>query len=183
MRNLTKIMLTCMSELDSIGIDYSQNIARITVNHRLSRTLGRCKRNGGIFTIEIAPKVAMEDIDPRFLMNVIMHELLHTCPGCFNHGASWKSRAARVNAKLGYHVTTTETAANMQAAGITPIGKETARYALVCRKCGKMIYRQRWCAALANPEGYRHTGCGGDLYIISLDPTRAVVSESRLQNA
>lgn len=177
MRNLTELMVNCMRELDSINIHYSKNISSITVNNRLSRALGRCMRNGGTFRIEIAGKTAADTTDIGFLKNVIVHELIHTITGCFNHGYKFQYYANEVNQKLGYHVTTSSSAEDMEAAGITPIGYQTAKYALVCKKCGKTVaYRQRWCDLTANPGNYRHGGCGGDLYTISLDPKVAIAA-------
>lgn len=177
MRNLTELMMNCMRELDSINIHYSKNIISITVNNRLSRALGRCMRNGGTFRIEIAGKTAADTTDIGFLKNVIVHELIHTITGCFNHGYKFQYYANEVNQKLGYHVTTSSSAEDMEAAGITPIGYQTAKYALVCKKCGKTVaYRQRWCDLTANPGNYRHGECGGDLYTISLDPKVAIAA-------
>lgn len=178
MRDFNKIMSNCIAELESIGLTtYSRDIIGITVNNRLSRSLGRCIRKDGTFRIEIARKTAADNVDIDFVRNVIMHEIIHTMPGCWNHGHYFQFYASIVNRKLGYHVSTTETAANMEAAGVKPIVKsEVARYALVCRKCGGKIYRERWCAALANPSGYRHSGCGGDLYTIILDPKVAIAN-------
>ncbi len=170
MRNLTEIMKHCMFELDGININYSPNITSITVNNRLSRALGRCIRNGNSFRIEIARKTVAETTDIAFLMDVIIHELIHTVPGCWNHGDKFQAVAALVNYKLGHHITITSSAETLEAAGITPIGNQTAKYALVCRKCGKTVaYRQRKCSLTEKPGYYRHSGCGGDLYTITLD--------------
>ena len=171
MRDLNKIMNDCIAELNSIGMTYySKNITSITVNNRLSRALGRCIRSGGSFRIELAGKTAADNVDIYFIRNVVMHELVHTMPGCWNHGPLFQSYARRINAKLGYHVSTTETEANMQAAGVQPIvKKEVARFALVCGKCGKTIaYRQRKCALTEHPGNYTHTECGGSLYTLTL---------------
>lgn len=179
MCDLNNLLRICMAELDSINlVDYNKHITSITVNNRLSRALGRCIRSGGSFRIELAGKTAADNVNIDFIKNVIMHELVHTIPGCWNHGPLFQSYARRINAKLGYHVSTTETAENMQAAGVQPIvKKEVARFALVCGKCGKTVaYRQRKCALMENLGNYTHTGCGGDLYVISLDPKIALAS-------
>ena len=178
MRNYTQIMKDCMKELDSIHLaTYSRRIISITINNRLSRSLGRCRRKYGDFYIELAGKVARDDVDLHFIKNIIMHELVHTMPGCFNHGPEFHRIGDMVSRKLGYHIDTHETVENMEAAGVKPIIKsEEAKYALVCKKCGAKIYKMRWCNALANPGNYRHTACGGDLYTVSLDPNVAIPS-------
>ncbi len=44
------------------------------------------------------------------LKNTIIHELIHTIPGCMNHGKYWKAYAKLANRKLGYHITVSSTA-------------------------------------------------------------------------
>lgn len=178
MRDFNKILCNCLAELDSIGVTcYSRYIASITVNNRLSRALGRCVRKNGVFYIELARKSVAEGVDVNFIKNIIMYELIHTMPNCWNHGPVFQNYARIINRGLGYHVSTTETIENMMVAGVKPLIKsEVAKYALVCRKCGKEVaYRQRWCDLTANPGNYRHGGCGGDLKTISRDPSIAIV--------
>lgn len=184
MRNFTQIMNECKQELDSIGMrNYSNNIVSITVNNRLSRSLGRCKRayyaTGEQYQIELAGKVARDNVDLHFVKNIIMHELVHTMPGCFNHGPRFQNTAYIINRKLGYHVGTHESVENMKAAGVQPKDKRMdAKYKVVCQKCGQEIYRQRWCDLTANPGNYKcgRAGCHGEFKVISLDPNVAIAS-------
>lgn len=171
MRDFNKILCNCLAELDSIGVTcYSKNIASITVNNRLSRALGRCVRKNGVFHIELARKSVGESVNVNFIKNIIMHEIVHTMPNCWNHGHVFQHYAQIINRKLGYHVGTTETIENMMAAGVKPLIKsEVARYALVCGKCGKRVaYRQRQCDLTTNPGNYVHSGCGGNLFTLNL---------------
>ena len=171
MVNLNNLLLTCMKELNSIGLTrYSHLIASITVNNRLSRALGRCVRKNGVFSIELARKSVAEGVDVQFIKNIIMHELIHTMPNCWNHGPLFQNYARIINRGLGYHVSTTETIENMMAAGVKPLIKsEVAKYALVCGKCGKQVaYRQRQCDLTTNPGNYVHSGCGGNLFTLNL---------------
>lgn len=171
MVNLNTLLRLCMAELDTINlVNYSKNIASITVNNRLSRALGRCVRKNGVFYIELARKSVGESVDVNFIKNIIMHELIHTMPGCWNHGPTFQHYAQLVNRGFGYHVGTTETIENMMAAGVKPLIKsEVARYALVCGKCGKRVaYRQRQCDLTTNPGNYVHSGCGGNLFTLNL---------------
>lgn len=179
MVNLNNLLRLCMAELDAINlVNYSKNIASITVNNRLSRALGRCVRKNGIFHIELAQKSVAEGVDVNFIKNIIMHELVHTMPNCWNHGPVFQNYAHIINRRLGYHVETTETIENMMAAGVNPlVNSKIAKYVLVCRKCGKEVaYRQRWCDLTANPGNYTHKACGGDLKTISRDPSVTILS-------
>lgn len=177
MRNYEEIMKECMRELDNIGIQYSPNITGISINNRLSRALGRCAKRNGNFRIELAGKVAKDDVDLKFIKDVLMHELVHTIPGCFNHGPAFHSIATCINRRLGYHVVTKMNTEDLIAANVKiKDERKNAKYALVCQKCGTYIYRQRWSDALANPSGYIHAHCGGKLKTISLDPKIAIAT-------
>lgn len=184
MRNFTQIMNECKQELDSIGMHkYSPFIMGISVNNRLSRSLGRCKRayyaTGEQYWIELAEKVAKDNVDLHFVKNIIMHELVHTMPGCFNHGPNFHRKAEVINRYLGYHIGTEESGANMLAAGVAPIDRRlNAKYKVVCEKCGQTLYRLRWCDLTANAGKYTCTrnNCGGHFKTYSLDPNVAIAS-------
>lgn len=54
----------------------------IIVSHQLFKTFGRRKK--------------------KALTNIMMHELIHTVDGCFNHGPEWKKWITMLNDKHGY---------------------------------------------------------------------------------
>lgn len=173
MRNYAELMKECMKELDSIGIQYSPDILGIRVNNRLKVTLGLCRRTGRrYYTIEIAGRVVKDCVNPNFIKGVIMHELVHTMPGAYNHGPTFHRYASIINKKLGYNIKTTENEAVTENAGV----ETKYKYALVCNKCGKYIKKTRWSIVLANPKEYMHGGCGGDFHTISLDPKITIAS-------
>ena len=182
MRNYVNIMLECMHELDDVYLGaYSKNITSITINNRLRRSLGRCKMIGGgrEYRIELAGKVARDDVDLHFIKNIIMHELVHTMPYCFNHGPEFHRMAEAINRTLYYHIDTEETQENMIAAGVKPIDKKLdAKYKVVCEKCGQTLYRKRKCDLTENPRTYTCTrnNCGGHFNTYSLNPKVAIAS-------
>lgn len=173
MKDLKRLYLECVSEARSVGLDISDRITGIEVNSRLSRALGRCAAQyavGGGYTyrIEVNPCMLADGLDDTIPKNTIIHELVHTCPGCMNHGPEFQRRALMVNRRLGYHVSTTTDGNALEAAGVT-LKRAADNYGIVCKKCGRVVQRRkRWSSTLENIGGYRHGGCGGDLYVISL---------------
>ena len=174
MKDLTKLYHECLADAHIVGLDISTNILRVSVNNRLSRALGRCKAARGIggctYEIEIQPCMLADDVDDATTKNTIMHELIHTCRGCMNHGHEFQCRAMLVNRKLGYNIQTTATVASLEAAGVQLKRKE-CHYAIMCKKCGAEVERRaRWGKTLEHIEQYRHGGsCRGDLFVINLD--------------
>ena len=115
------------------------------------------------FRIEICE--AMLDAGEQEIKNVLAHELLHTCPGCYNHGMRWKAYAAKINNMYGYNITSTTT---YEKIGLQkPEKKVNYKYKIECTKCGKIFYRQRKSKLTDNPARYRCT-CGGKLKITEL---------------
>ena len=54
-------------------------------------------------------------------MQTLAHEVLHTCPGCRNHGALWKEYAARMNGAYGYAISRTGTCEALGVADVRPV--------------------------------------------------------------
>ena len=116
------------------------------------------------FLIEICE--AMLDADEQELKNVIAHEILHTCYGCYNHGKRWKAYAAKMNNMYGYNITSTTT---YERIGLKrPEKKVVYRYKIQCQKCGKTFYRQKKSKLITNTGRYRCT-CGGKLKVFECD--------------
>ena len=167
MRDLNMYASICMKELDSIDIKYG-SIKKFVVNTRATRRWGNCsgnKVNG--FTIQISAVLLDECNDEIGLKNTIIHELLHSCDGCMNHGASWKRLAEKVNSKLGYNIKRCSSASEK---GVVEDHRLDNRrqYVIVCEKCGLTYTRQRACRLVENPELFRCGRCGGKLKKIDL---------------
>ena len=174
MKDLNKLYLECVEEMKRINMDISNRIVGIKVNSRLSRSLGRCRLNrySGSYSIEINPCMLADSVEVKTTKNTIIHELIHTCPGCMNHGYEWKWRGDRVNRMLGYNIKRESEVEGLEANGVK-LKKEEYKYALECMKCGHQFKFQRWCSKLENPARWK-CGCGGDLKTICLDGSWAI---------
>ena len=77
-----------MEELDGLlGELWRQLRPWVRVMSRAKRRLGCCFYHGGEYTIEVAARLLGQ---PGLLRETLVHELLHTCPGCRDHGERWK---------------------------------------------------------------------------------------------
>ena len=177
MRDLTDFALQCMDELDSIGIEYG-NIIDFTVNTRAKNRWGQCKAVPGGYRINISAVLLDERNDEQGLKNTIIHELLHSCKGCMNHGENWKRLAAKVYREYGYNIKRTSSAAEKgmceEAIAERVEAKKQARaarvtYKLQCEKCGHIYTHYRMCDAIRYPNLYSCgcAGCHGQLIRIS----------------
>lgn len=76
----------------------------------------------------------------RRLEECIIHEFIHTIPGCFNHGHKFKKIASAINLRFPKYNIQTRTAA--EDFGIV-ISEPIKRYAITCKHCGKVFYYSR----------------------------------------
>lgn len=179
MKDLQSIYMEVKTELKRINMDYSPRIAGIKVNGRLKACAGQCTLNllSGVYFIEIARFMVQDAVETQSLKNVIAHEIIHTCPDCMNHDAEFTKRAGRLNRMLGYNVKISDTEEEMSKHGVE-VPHESYKYAFVCKKCGAKIPRKRWSKTMENVKQFRHGGCGGNLFVVSLETGREVEAAS-----
>ncbi len=161
---LHQLLMEVSQELIEIDIPISKNIKEIKVNSRVKRRLGGCMIEkkplcAPTYTIEIS-KHAL-DCSEDDIKRIIAHELLHTCPGCFDHGKKWQTYGALVEKQLGYEIRRT---IDYKEIGIPePGGMEKINYVIKCKNCGQEYRRKRMCPLIKNPEKYRCGKCGESL--------------------
>ena len=152
---LNAILSDVIRQAKMIGIPVSDKIAPdVVINTRAKKRYGRCVLQNGVYTIEVSAYIPKENLVR--LHEVIAHEVLHTCPGCMNHGARWKSYAEKMRARYCYSI---------QRTAKEPLVSDDpspARYLLVCTKCGMQFPRRKKSRAVEHPELYR-CKCGGVL--------------------
>ena len=148
-------------KLEELGLPLSREIdPQPVVNTRAKRRLGCCIRREGRFTIQVSQSILG---DPQLLRATLVHELLHTCYGCQNHGKRWKAYAQTAGEALGLSITRT-----VKAEGeAQPLRREEMKYFLCCEQCGVVIGRYRMCKLVKYPWRYRCAACGGKLQRIS----------------
>lgn len=162
MRDLHFFINECEKDLEKLGIKHGR-VREFSVNTRAKCRWGQCKKVGfGLYDVSISAVLLDETTDAQNLKNTIVHELLHTVSGCFNHTGKWKLLAETVNRKLPqYNIKRTT---SYEEIGITDNRKEpVCRYILKCKNCGAEISRQRLSKAVKNYRKYRCAKCGGKL--------------------
>ena len=91
------------------------------------------------------------------LETTVMHEILHTCEGCMNHGQTWKNLADKVNRAYGYNI---KRATSAEEKGIDPVVEKVIRYRFVCHGCNGIVDRQRKSEFTEHYWRYRCARCG-----------------------
>ena len=149
---INRLLILIISEAKAIHIPVSNKInEQIKINSRAKKRLGCCRYQNGQYIIEISSLI-IDDMD--ICKQVLAHEILHTCPGCMNHGKRWKQYAWQMNQSYGYHISRISPGNNQ----VQP----DYRYLLVCNHCHSQIKRQRFSSVIKYPSKYRCV-CGGTL--------------------
>lgn len=141
-----------------------EKIKSITINSRLKKTLGMCKTKRDHITkeilehrIEIASYILS---DPELTKQTIIHELIHTIPGCKGHDKTWKYYGDKASKLFNVDITRTTDTKNYN------IEKEKPKYILKCKTCGEEYGYYRMSKAIKNYEMYK-CNCSGSLELIT----------------
>lgn len=116
MRDLYKVFVDCKNKLDALDIPYGK-VAEITINRRAKKRWGQCRLIDGKYYINISEVLLREENSIRGLEETIIHELIHTCEGCMNHGPVWKAYVETVNKAFGYNIKRTNSPYDKGIAG------------------------------------------------------------------
>ena len=153
------LLALAISQAKQIGIPVAGNISpRVELNYRAKNRFGCCIHRPTGPVIELNAQLATEGSRDAIL-TVLVHEVLHTCPGCNNHGDRWQYYAMRMRITYGYEIQTRDSFGRL---GIED--KRTARYRVICNRCGAQFTRQKRSPLVDHPERYR-CKCGGKLRV------------------
>lgn len=163
MKNLDAMFEKYYQFLCDCGLDLPErNRLEIAVNTRAHSFYGvtrRVKGRPGCFKIEIN-KDLLDDRNPNTpLVETIIHELLHTIPGCFNHGEKWQGIVDTINQHTGLHISRTST---IEDKGLVVFSRpdRAPLYRVTCPACGRSIEYRRAAKVILHPErfvcGYCH---------------------------
>jgi hypothetical protein len=148
MKDLIMLYKTARSNVESLGIEVG-NIISVKPNNRAKSRWGQCKIEDNsdywwdtTYSININSRLLEDDIKDEKVISVIIHEILHTCEGCFNHGNLWKKYADLVNDCYScYSIERTQCSNYF---GISVQERiESKKYKVVCGECGHIHYRNR----------------------------------------
>ena len=169
---LNKLLEKVINETRALKIPVSHSIEKnVIVNNRPKKRFGCCRKRADGFTIEISGFLLdAEGCGEKEIRGVLVHEILHTCPGCYEHGERWKYYASMMNSVYGYRIKRVNSFAEM---GISEQeenaeDKQQIRYIIQCKKCGRQYPRQRFTCVMKKINAYR-CQCGGKLEYFSVE--------------
>lgn len=160
MNDFDALLVQVIGQARALKIPVSDRIApHVAVNSRAVSRFGCCRRTPVGYRIELAEGLLRAE--EAACRQTLAHEILHTCPGCRDHGPLWRAYAARMNEVWGYRISRTGARDEL---GVEP--PRSAPHLVVCSQCGRRFERFRASALVQHPERYR-CRCGGTLYRVS----------------
>lgn len=175
MKNLERIYDKCVDIMNEQGILHHAPY-NVTVNNRFKRTWGRCvmeSRYGGVkhYSIYVNPILLDDRNSDKGLEETLLHELIHTVDGCWNHGKKFQRLARQINNIYNYNI---KTRSSENDKGISEECQSEIRerrekqrmnykYAVTCKKCGNQYKYKNLTNVVKYPWMYR-CKCGGELY-------------------
>lgn len=156
MNDFDALLAQVLEQARALAIPVSPAIVpHVEVNRRAVSRFGCCIRRGRQYTIQLS--ACLLQAEERACRQTLAHEVLHTCPGCQNHGALWKEYAARMNRAWGYAIARTGSCPDLGVPEQKPV-----RHLVECSSCGAQFRRARASSLVKHPERYR-CKCGGAL--------------------
>ena len=170
MKNLNQLFTESYNDVVAAGLTPGK-ILNVTINSRAKKRWGLCRLQNGYFSIEISNRLLDDNVDDIATKNTIVHEILHTCPNCMNHGKEWQYNADIINNHYkGYYNISRTTSAEDK--GLEPLGRvrnDSVKYTLVCTGCGRKIYYKRASKAIQAPQNYRCGYCRGRFEVFAVN--------------
>lgn len=149
----------CRRELDALNVPY-RRVSVLEISHTTG-TYGDCRRlydNSYRIRVNEALLKSASDI---IVKDTIIHELLHTCEGCMNHGKTWQAYANLVNDAYPQYSISRLSSTNKTHVKLK--SEDTAKYVVTCESCGHkyLHYRKnRAVEILSNPAISHYCTCG-----------------------
>jgi hypothetical protein len=108
LNEMNEMLNQAVARLKTLGYKVGK-VVDLEVSYRYSRAWAKCNWNrpryDKTFTIIVSDRLFKANKES--VRDIIHHEVIHTIPGCFNHGTMFKNAAGHCNKKFGTHITVT----------------------------------------------------------------------------
>lgn len=163
---IENVMVHINEAFSKAGYNFPACGIEVSINKRLTRTLGRCKsiRHGDIVipqSIEFSAEM-LDTVTDKTIIDVIYHECAHALVGietCEKHGhdAVFKAMCRRIGTDNDGTITEVER---------TVAETEVYKYCVYCNKCGKIVGKYHRAGKVVKTPQFYSCKCGGSLTVV-----------------
>lgn len=141
-QNWRSVVEEVLNNLQKLGVTtpVPAHNYRLTFNSRAKTRFGQIKQiRSDYYEIELNSIHNQVDT-PQSVKETIIHEIIHSLPGCMNHGTRWKAVCDKYNQTYHTHLSRQSTPSKEY---MNSIPKTQNKYALICDKCKHEWYYAR----------------------------------------
>lgn len=146
-----------------------RKVLEVKISPRAKHRLGVCKYKKDVCVIEVSK--CLFRVDDKEMINVLIHEILHTFKDTDGHNYKWKWYANKISNNTEYKISRT---GKTEALTI-----DDYNYLVTCVKCGNKIKRFRLSKksinSLSNKSCYCPKCYGRDFKIIDLKENKVIL--------
>ena len=155
---LNNILQKAINLTRECNIPISSNINPHISISKAETYWGICRYKNGLYSISVSSRL-LETQDIKEVYNTIIHEVLHTCKGCGNHGPLWKKYADIINQK--YDLNIKRSTSYLEKGAPEP----NYKYIVKCSNpgCMKVYKRKNKSSIIKHPEKYACGICNSPL--------------------
>lgn len=159
----------CVKLLVALGIEgVAENTYSVSFRNYTTK-FGACHRdryNKRFFTIKLN-KLMLDNCNSEQVHNTIMHEVIHSVDGCFNHQDKWKRIADLVNRNYVYSPISRVGRDTDLTNAINQYSLEKGYYKITCDKCGSSWTRRKKSAIVKGCQnGTCKCACGSQKFTV-----------------
>ena len=165
MKNVDKVFSDCVKICKDLNIPVADCIY-VKINRRAKKRWGLCTLEcKDEYTIEISDRLLDDNISEEATFNTMIHELLHTCPNCMNHGKEWKKWAKVINDNTKYTIKRTTSCEEKGLETVVVLPK----YTVACYRCNKNWYYNRAGNVIKNLNRCRCPYCNTKSLVLAVN--------------
>lgn len=154
-KDLDGMLQQAIQLVKNMDVDVPNNIKTKVRTYKAVSYAGQCRIKDEQFEITISEYHLNNGYQPVF--ETMIHEVVHTVDGCWNHGRKWQHIIDKINRKYGYNISTCGHH-NLRA-----IAQSDAKYQIQCTKCKNITYLHKFIKVVQFPELYYCAKCHGTL--------------------
>lgn len=146
-------------------------ISDIKVSGKIKKIAGKCKYNFQTQKYSINLAKHLFNTNKKLILEVLLHEFIHTIDSCFNHGTKFVQIMKNINNAENLDIRVSLNGEDIYAILEQHNAiKSMFKYKIVCAECGQVLgYVSRKSNDMVkNPQDYTCKDCGGKIRIIEL---------------
>lgn len=173
--DLNGMLAKAIEMVEALGIPVPESICPVVGIVDSHNFFGRCcgptsnNNDSGFDYLVQVSRYTLKNTE-RSVMNTLIHEVLHACPGGRGHRGNWKKYADLFNSVYGYNIR--RCGGDKTLSDKENLFEGVIRYVIECPSCGRRWYRQKASEFTRHPERWKCGSCKTNLRLSTGDESQ-----------